>query len=134
MVVTTSCGGGIPETLKYLESITRTWGFTFVNKLGVMLHPSVNLTDKSKKSIEQASEQFYKAIKDKKGFSPRLSDLLQFRIMKFNSIESSSYFSADYEFYNGKKDYYVNTKINIVKNKLAQIIEKLIIKMMGNNA
>jgi multimeric flavodoxin WrbA len=34
MVVTTSCGGGIPETLSYLERVIRSWGFILVINWG----------------------------------------------------------------------------------------------------
>lgn len=134
MAVTTSGGGGIAETLKYLQLAIRSWGFTFINKVGVMQHPAVSLSQKTIDKVEEASKQFYKAIKARQSKAPKLYDLLQFRIMKFNSVESKKYFSADYEFYKDKKDYYINIKINAIKNQAASIIEKLILKMLKNNA
>ena len=134
MAVTTSGGGGIPETLKYLELIIRSWGFKFVNKVGIMTHPAVVSTEKTTKKIENAAREFYLSIKTKKSAPLRLYDLIQFRIMKFNSVESKKYFPADHEFYKDKKDYYTNTKVNIVKNTAAKILEKVIIRMIGSNA
>jgi multimeric flavodoxin WrbA len=134
MVVTTSCGGGIPETLKYLEDTARTWGFTFASKLGVMQHPAVKPSEKTMAAIEKSSKEFYTFINLKKTATPRLRDLLQFRIMKVNAMESRSHFASDYDFYKDRKDYYTDVKINILKNKLAQFLEKLILKMMGSNA
>jgi hypothetical protein len=55
-------------------------------------------------------------------------------MMRFNSIESKGHFAADYDFYKDKKDYYTDAKINVFKNKLAQFLEKLILKMMGSSA
>lgn len=134
MVVVTSCGGGIAETADYLEDIIRSWGFTFVNKVGVMRHPAVKASEKTEDKIRSSANQFYSAIKLKEIGKPRLRDLIQFRMMRFNAIESSSHFSADYEFYKDKKDYYTDVKINAFKNNLARLLEKLILKLMGNSA
>jgi hypothetical protein len=134
MVAVTSCGGGIAEAANYLEDIIRSWGFTFVNKVGVMRHPAVKTSEKTEDKIRTSADRFYSAIKSKKVGKPRLRDLIQFRMMRFNAMESSSHFSADYEFYKDKKDYYTDDRINVFKSNLARLLEKVIVKMMGSSA
>lgn len=132
MAVVTSCGGGIPETLKYLMVVLRSWGFSSIIKLGIMTHPAFKQSVKSVGKIEKAACEFYSNIKENKQVSPSLVQIIQFRMMKINAIESKQYFPADYEFYKDKIDYYIKTPINFFKNMLAKILEKVIIKSMDS--
>lgn len=143
MAVATSGGGGLKETLTYLESITRSWGFNFTEKLGVITHPYLvhtpQYTDEIENEIDKAAKIFYHSLKTKERKSPGLGQLIQFRLMRGHAIDTKEYFTADYNYYKEKglldknKKYFVDTKINIFKNMFAGMIEKLIIRAMSKN-
>lgn len=133
LALVTSCGGGIPETLKYLDEwVLSGWGFNLIDKLGIMVHPALKQSEKTQNKIQNASRDLYASIKEKKNMAPGFRQLMQFRIMKFNCLDSREHFSADYEFYKDRKDYYVDTRISPLKNGLAKVFEKIIIGMMGS--
>ena len=141
MAITTSSGGGLKETLNYLESITRSWGFNFVDKLGIITHPYLIHTPRYSKEIESNMDKtariFYQSIKTKERKSPKLGELIQFRMMRVHAIDTKEYFTADYKYYKEKglvdknKKYFIDTEINIFKNMFAGMIEKLIIRAMS---
>lgn len=143
MAITTSSGGGLKETLNYLESITRSWGFNFVDKLGIITHPYLIHTPRYSKEIEnnmdKASRIFYNSLKTKERKSPKLGELIQFRMMRIHAIDTKDYFTADYKYYKEKnlldksKKYFVDIEINIFKNMFAGIIEKLILRAMSKS-
>lgn len=141
MAITTSAGGGIKETLNYLESTTRSWGFNFVDKLGIITHPSLIHTPRYSSEIENNMDKtasiFYHSLKTKERKSPKLGELIQFRIMRIHAIDTKDYFTADYEYYKEKdllaksKKYFIDIEINLLKNLFAGMIEKLIIRAMS---
>jgi len=106
MAIATSGGGGLKETLNYLESITRSWGFNFVDKLGVIIHPCLTHTSRYSKEIEnnmdKSARVFYNSLKTKKRKSPKLGELIQFRVMRIHAIDTKEYFTADYKYYKEK--------------------------------
>jgi len=143
MAITTSAGGGIKETLNYLESIMRSWGFNFIDKLGVITHPYFIHTPRYSKEIEdnleKAARIFYHSMKTKERKSPKLGNLIQFRMMRVHAIDTQDYFSADYKYYQEKslldksKKYFIDIKINFFKNMFAGVIEKLIVRAMSKS-
>ncbi len=143
MAVSTSSGGGLKETLNYLESITRSWGFNFVDKLGIITHPYLvhtpRYTDEIKKDINKAARIFYNSLKTKERKSPGLGELVQFRMMRVHAIDTKEYFTADYKYYKEKdlldrsKKYFIDSEINIFKNMFVGMIEKLIIRAMSKS-
>jgi multimeric flavodoxin WrbA len=143
IAVTTSSGGGIKETLNYLESITRSWGFNFVHKLGVITHPYLIHTPRYSKEIENnmdtAARIFYNSLKTKEHKSPGLGYIIQFRMMRIHAIDTKEYFKADYKYYKEKglldrsKKYFIDSEINIFKNIFAGMMEKLILRAMSKS-
>ena len=141
MAVSTSSGGGLKETLNYLESITLSWGFNFTYKLGVITHPDLvhtpRYTDEIKNDIDKAARIFYNSLKTKERKSPGLGYLIQFRMMRIHAIDTKEYFTADYKYYKEKglldrsKKYFIDSEINMFKNMFAGMIEKLIKRAMS---
>jgi len=143
MAVATSSGGGLKETLKYLESIILSWGFNFTYKLGVITHPYLVHTprymDEIKNDIDKAARIFYNSLKTKEHKSPGLGELIQFRMMRIHAIDTKEYFTADYKYYKEKdlldksKKYFIDTEINTFKNLFAGVVEKLIKRAMSKS-
>ena len=135
MAVSTSAGAGLKETLKYLEMVAGGWELNLVHKIGVWtpLYPlAPKIMNKIERDIDDAARKFYEALKTKKRPSPGLKNLLHFRIIRYHSILEKEYFSADYNYFkekallNKNKKYYVDAKINTLKNMFASLIEKMI--------
>lgn len=130
LIITTSCGGGINETLGYLEKIARSWGFTSVRRLGLMFHPAMGLSPKSEAKILRIANEFYTAVKQREQNPPTLIDLLQFRFMKHNAAFAPDHFPADRDFFAGKEDYFVEGRATVVKKTVAKLLQKVILKIM----
>ena len=143
MAIATSSGGGLKETLNYLESITRSWGFNFVDKLGIITHPYLIHTSQYSSEIDnnmdKAARIFYHSLKTKERKSPKLGELIQFRVMRLHAIDTKEYFTADYKYYKEKnlldksKKYFIDIEINFFKNMFAGMIEKLITRAMSKS-
>jgi len=134
LVVTTSGGGGIPDVLKYLESMANTWGFACVDKLGVMNHPGTAPSSKTATKIKAAAQKFHLAVKNKEVYSPKFTSIIQFRIMKLNSQASALHFPADHEYYQDKKGYFIKVRLNPLKNAAAKVMEKIFVLLMERMA
>jgi len=143
IAVSTSSGGGLKETLNYLESIILSWGFNFTYKLGVITHPYLvhtpRYTDEIENNINKVARIFYNSLKTKERKSPGLGYLIQFRMMRIHAIDTKEYFTADYKYYKEKglldrsKKYFIDSKINIFKNMFAGMMEKLIVRAMSKS-
>lgn len=134
LLVTTSCGGGLKETLEYVEKIVRSWGATSVRTLALMQHPSIPISVKTEQKIEKTAREFLTAVQTKESRPPRLTDIMQFRFMRFNSQEAKDHFPADNRFYDGKRDYYLPIRLNPIVNSLAKVLEKLLLRLMAMGA
>ena len=143
IAIVTSSGGGLKETLNYIESITRSWGFNFVDKLGIIVHPYLIHTSQYSCEIENNMDKtagvFYHSLKTKERKSPKLGELIQFRVMRMHAIDTKNYFTANYKYYKEKdlvdknKKYFIDIEINFFKNVFARMIEKLIIRTMSKS-
>lgn len=97
----------------------------------MMKHPALGDSAKSERNVREASKNFYTAIKAGKTAPPSFGMLLQYRVMRLNSIASKEHFPADHAYFKDKKDYYLDTRVGWFKNTLAKAAEKLIIFMMS---
>lgn len=123
-----STGGGMfKETLGYMKTNLKNWGFDFVEEIGVP-HPD-SLTPKFRKKsldeLKRKSETFYEALKKNETRVPGLGDLIWFRIWKINTAvlpydrgawEKRGWLGADY---------YYEVKINPFKKAVADLVAKL---------
>lgn len=136
MSIVTSAGTGLNGTLKYLSTFS-IWGFEFVSQLGIInypyLKPTPHLQKQTTDSIDTASKKFYQAIETKKQRSPSLIKVLQFRVLKCNTVVAKEYWQADYEFYKDRQGYYYETKIATYKKFFAWLFEKMYMGYMQKN-
>lgn len=131
MVLATTGGAGLKETLDYLSKL-EVWGFGPVVKLGAICPPwpaSKGLKIKNDKKITGSAEEFYKKLKGEKLPSPRFNQYMHFRFMKMSS-EMKEYLPADNEFYKDKKDFFYPVKINPFKKWFASFMIKFALFMM----
>ena len=130
LVVVTSCGGGIKETLTYLSKIMRSWGFASTLNLGIMMHPAMGYSPKTLANIKRTAQQFLATVRQGDKTVPGLLDLMQFRMMRFNAQMDQKHFPADVLFYADKNDYYLPRRAGAIKSGAARIFEKLIVRIM----
>lgn len=126
MILATSGGSGLKETLDYLSKL-EVWGFGPSVKLGVVCPPwpaSESLKIKNKKKIAGSAEEFHRKLGEKKLPSPGFNRYMHFRFMKMTS-QMKEYLPADNEFYKDKKDFFYPVKINPLKNGFATLAIKI---------
>ncbi|HML05497.1 MAG TPA: NAD(P)H-dependent oxidoreductase [Methanobacterium sp.] len=129
MVLATSAGGGLKDTLDYLKKL-QIWGFGTPVELSVMMPPwpqSDALQKKNKKNINKTTEEFYEKLQEGRQ-SPNFMQYMHFRFIKETS--KLGYLPADLEFYKDKDEYFYDTKISPLKKILAPIIMKFAFFMM----
>lgn len=131
MVLSSTAGAGLDETLDYLEKL-HVWGFGEIIKLGVITPPwpsSQGLKKKNQQKIEKLSAKFYKKL-EKGGLSkPTFMEYVHFRFMKFTS-EMKEYMPADHEFYKEMDEYFYPIKINPLKKYFVSLMMKIVLFFM----
>ena len=135
IVVSTSAGVGLKETLKYLGMVATGWESHLAAKLGAWTPPyplAPQEVYKLEHKINTTANKFYKALNKKRLPSPGLGGLLHFRFMRYHSTLEKHYYPADYSYFEQRgllaedKKYYVDARINPFKDTLARIIERMI--------
>jgi multimeric flavodoxin WrbA len=136
LVVGTTCGSGVKEATDYVASIAGSWGFSVVDKLGVMTHPAFAPSDeKLAKQVDRAAMRFYRAIATGKLPAPSLADMLQFRFMRGNAELVPDMFPADLAYYQEQgwfdQAYFTRQTLNPLKNALAGVVFFTVGRIMG---
>lgn len=125
-------GGQFKETLGALKQNSKAWGFEFVQKLGVphldALTPEFR--EKVDKKIGKAAKVFYEAVLKQQVSSPKLGDLIWFRMWRLNAVACKESNPTDYRHWTEKGwiagKYYCETRINPFTNMISSFIGQLI--------
>jgi NAD(P)H-dependent FMN reductase len=139
MIVSTTGAIGNKEVQKYMSMVVQVWGFRSVTNLGVNTPPHLNIPKniikKRNEKVKKASKKFYDKLISKE-WKPNLDHMIQFRAQRaiFTIDETKKDMPADYKFYKPlkKKNFYVKAKVNFLKDKIAWILEKIIISSIIN--
>jgi multimeric flavodoxin WrbA len=137
MVLCTTAGIGSKETLNYMETITKAWGYQVAGKCGLVTAPwpaTEGLKRKNQKILEKSAEKFDKSLKSvakekSRGMKVSFMDYMSFRIFQTVSSNVREYMPADYQFYQGK-EYYQPAKIGLLTKALSGVMLKVIFFMM----
>lgn len=123
MALTTCAGFGADLTCKYLvENFTQS-GFNFVSTVELMVSKKSKLeTEHNRMKALNGYKKLMNAIKSNEKIEPSLGQLVYFNIFKSISKLNKMKGRADYKFYKGKKDFYYDIKIPLLKNKMAKWI------------
>ncbi len=131
LVLTTTGGMGVKETLKYMKMVVEAWGYDVSGECGLVTAPwppTSGLENKNSDTLEKSVKKFDDSLKsDKTGIS--FKNYMGFRIMQAVSKNVKSYMPADYQFYKDK-EYYYPAKIGIAKKITAGMMFKVIFFMM----
>ena len=136
MIMCTSGGSGVKETLDYMEMITNAWGYKVTGKCGLATAPwppKEGMKKKNSRSIEKSSHNFDKSLKSAKKESSTkkvsFKDYMSFRIFQTVSENVKEYMPADYQFYKNK-EYYQPAQIGIFTKILTVIMLQLVFFLM----
>jgi multimeric flavodoxin WrbA len=129
MVLATSAGGGLKETLDYLKKL-QIWGFGTPVELRVITPPwpqSDALQKKNEKNINNAADKFYQKLQEGRQ-PPNFMQYMHFRFLKETS--KLGYLPADLEFYKDKGEFFYDTSVSPLKKIFAPLIMKFAFFMM----
>lgn len=135
MIISTTGALGLKETIDRL-SVVQFAGYSIVHTAGFAT-PSEPVSEKYRikiqKGVSEAAEKFYQTIDGRKSFSPKLINLMAFRGQQaaFSLGHQFGLGAADYNYFKehgwldkGRK-YYVDIKVNPLKNMIAVLVEKI---------
>lgn len=133
LVLTTTGGMGIKETLKYMKMVVDSWGYDVTSQCGLVTAPwppTDVLKNKNSNTLEKAVTKFDNSLKsDEKGVS--FGNYVGFRIFKTVSENVKDYMPADYKFNKGK-EYYYPAKIGIFTRIATGLTLKVVFFMMSD--
>jgi len=136
MIVCTTGALGLKEAIDRLSVIMYA-GFDLVHTAGFYT-PESNVSVKSKsiidKGIDLAAKKFFEALQNKRPLSPKLTALMAFRAQQaaFAACHEYNLAECDYNFFNEKgwferkRQYYTDVKINPIKNGIAVLVGKMV--------
>lgn len=131
MVLSTTAGSGLNETLDYLSKL-EIWGFGSLIKLGVICPPwpaRDGLKKKNNQNISQAALKYYNNLKKEGKPSPTFTQYTHFRFLKETS-ELKEFMPKDHEFYKDKEEYFYPVQINFIYKIVLAVILPLIFYFM----
>jgi hypothetical protein len=127
MSLTTSLGYGAEFAIQYMNKMAAIFGFNVAPSLNLDVRPG-KISEKDKQFNKEKSIKtfsiFLTHIEKKERKKPSLNFLVPFHIFKLVSELDSKMFSADYEYYKDKKDYYYDIKINPLKTRIAKKVAR----------
>jgi len=137
LILCTTGGIGVKETLNYMEMITKAWGYNVAGKCGLVTAPwpaTAGLNKKNTSKLEKSAQQFDQSLKSMEKEKTRkikvgFKDYMGFRIFQSISSDVKEYMPADYQFYQGK-EYYQPAQIGILTRMLTGIMLKVVFFMM----
>jgi len=122
-------GGRFKDTLNYLELNARAWGFDPAAKLGVPHYDGLTpeYRRRTAQAIADAARRLYASIKANRLPSPRLRELIRFRMWKYTVLAYGNKCDGKYWRDRGwlDKDYYYDSKIGLPKLLCANAIDRL---------
>ncbi|MCE5213466.1 MAG: NAD(P)H-dependent oxidoreductase [Methanobacterium sp.] len=135
LILCTSGGSGIKETLNYMEMIAGAWGYKVTSKCGLVTAPwppTSSMEKKNTLNLEKSALRFHESLRSMKNNNDKkvsFKEYMGFLIFKNVSENVKKYMPADYDFYKNK-DYYYPAKIGIITKIGARIILKILFFIM----
>lgn len=117
LVLTTTGGMGVKETLKYMKMVVEAWGYDVSSECGLVTAPwppTSGLENKNTDTLERSVKKFDESLKSTNKPVISFKNYVGFRIMQAVSENVKDYMPADYQFYKGK-EYYYPVKIGTAK-------------------
>jgi multimeric flavodoxin WrbA len=138
LVVATAAGAGQKGVLKYLNKTIANWGFNVVGQLGTHggFFDEQKYQVKLQRTIDKLTDKTLAAFDKAELPRPGLAELINFRVWRSAVMTNETNSPYDWEHWERSgwlaQDYYFKTRINIISNSLAGMIEKLIARAIRN--
>lgn len=137
LIMCTTGGIGIKETLNYMETVVEGWGYKVNGRCGLVTAPwpaTDGLKKKNTKILEKSAQKFdssLKSIENEKIGKIKVSikDYMTFRIFQTISRNVKDYMPADSQFYENK-EYYQPARISILTKIITGIMLKAVFFMI----
>lgn len=135
ILVSSTGGSGLKETLNYLKMCAVGWGFQISGLVGVC-GATLKTDHTYKEDVQKKIDHLVDNIKKSKEVSPSFYQLAMFQAMRFKALGASGIKDITYKYWNERgwfeKGYYTNVKINQLKKIYSRIIGKLMKKVINN--
>ena len=138
LVVATAAGAGQKRVLKYMRKTFANWGFDVVGQLGTHggFFDEPNYQRKLQPTIDKLTDKTLAAFDQAELPQPGLAELINFRVWRSTVSTNEANSPYDWEHWERsgwlEQDYYFKTRINVIGNSLAGMIEKLIARAIRN--
>lgn len=132
LVLSTTGGMGVKETIKYMKMVVDAWGYDASSECGLVTAPwppTDGLKNKNSKVLEKAVQKFDKSLNSLNETGVSFKNYMGFRIFQTVSENVKDYMPADYKFYKDK-EYYYPAKIGFFTKITTRIMLKVIFFMM----
>lgn len=117
LAVATSGGPfGLKETLSAIQTGPASWGFVFVDEVGIGVHPRLGAGDESRREADRAldcaAKRLHEALNRTGPYRPERWRLFQFRSMRAITLARPDACPADTAFYRplADRDFYVEAR------------------------
>lgn len=132
LVMCTTAGIGMKETLNYMETVLESWGCEVTAKCGLVTAPwpaTSSLSKKNKLKLLKTAKKFDSKLK--KETKPKISfnKYMSFRIFQSVSEKVKEYMPADYQFYKNK-EYYYPAEVGFFTRSATRIMLKIVLFLM----
>jgi hypothetical protein len=130
-------GKFFPDSIKYLKSNLKSWGFTCINSLGIpaIINMPERIKNKNIKKIKKVANNFIHKIEQVSIKSPGIMQIVFFKMWKMHA-ELKDVTNADYMFFKEnnlfKKNYFYKVQINIFKRIISALLFKFLILYLKN--
>lgn len=131
LLLTTAGVMGNEDVLKYLDTVTRIWGFEVAGKAGTITAapmPQYRI-DKNRKAIARAAREFAAALRRGTRKSPGLMDVIIFRGQRAAFLQMEKISPADFRYWKEKgwldlgTKYFTDIPVNPLYHAIGMVVE-----------
>jgi multimeric flavodoxin WrbA len=134
LILTSTGAVGIKEVLKYLDLVTRIWGFDVAAKMGIVSSPTMGplparRVEENERRLEKAASAFMKALQRGTRSKPGLMNVIIFHVGRAPSDVLGERAPADHTYWTDQgwlekgKRYYVDVPVNPLYHAIGNIVE-----------
>jgi multimeric flavodoxin WrbA len=135
LVVSSTAGGGVKSTTRYMRDILECWGFNHVRQLAVTRMGVLELTEKMCRKCRRVAIKLYRDAAEKKLYAPSLNQVLFFQFWK-NFSQASTATEADRSYWKSsglcKRVYAPGTPVGPAKRIFAGIVSAVLKRVFGS--
>ncbi|MDW2797700.1 flavodoxin family protein [Clostridium boliviensis] len=133
ILVSSTGGSGLKETLSYMKMCAIGWGFQIAGTVGVC-GATLKTDEAYKQNVQNNINHLVNNLFKNKESTPTLYQLAMFRAMQSKALGSSKKKDISFEYWKEhgwfEKEYYTNAKISLFKKIYSRFIRKIMKKLI----